>query len=107
MTPGFAKSRSELPWLPYESEDRVIINAHNFPAPSGWTPASLSTALWLDGADGTTMYDATSGGSVVAANGTVARWEDKSGNTRHVTQATAGTRPTLRASVINSKSAIE
>lgn len=30
VTPGFAKPRSELPWLPYESEDRVIINAHNF-----------------------------------------------------------------------------
>ncbi len=30
MTPGFAKPRSELPWLPYESLDRVIINSHNF-----------------------------------------------------------------------------
>ncbi len=30
MTPGFARPRSELPWLPYESLDRVIINAHNF-----------------------------------------------------------------------------
>jgi hypothetical protein len=30
MTPGFAKPRSELPWLPYEEQDRVIINAHNF-----------------------------------------------------------------------------
>jgi hypothetical protein len=30
MTPGFAKPRSELPWLPYGEQDRVIINAHNF-----------------------------------------------------------------------------
>jgi hypothetical protein len=30
MTPGFGKPRSELPWLPYESKDQVIINAHNF-----------------------------------------------------------------------------
>ncbi len=30
VTPGFAKQRSELPWLPYESLDRVIINSHNF-----------------------------------------------------------------------------
>lgn len=55
MTPGFARPRSELPWLPYESLNRVIINAHNFtPAvnygvPSGahlvsaWIP-SLDTA---------------------------------------------------------------
>jgi len=37
VTPGFAKPRSELPWLPYESLDRVIINAHNFTQP--WTPS--------------------------------------------------------------------
>lgn len=30
MTPGFAKTRAELPWLPYPEKDRVIINAHNF-----------------------------------------------------------------------------
>lgn len=30
MRPGFAKSRSELPWLYYPEQDRVIINAHNF-----------------------------------------------------------------------------
>jgi hypothetical protein len=33
MTPGYGKPRSHLPWLPYESEDRVIINAHNFTPP--------------------------------------------------------------------------
>lgn len=37
MTPGFAKSRAELPWLYYPRNDRVIINAHNFT--SAWTPA--------------------------------------------------------------------
>lgn len=30
MTPGFAKSRAELPWLYYPRNDRVIINSHNF-----------------------------------------------------------------------------
>lgn len=90
MTPGFAKPRSELPWLPYGKCNRVIINQHNF---GGWTPARLSLALWLDGADASTLYDATSGGSLVAADGTVARWEDKSGNARHATQSTSGSRP--------------
>lgn len=33
MTPGFAKSRQELFWLPYPEPDRVIINSHNFEAP--------------------------------------------------------------------------
>jgi hypothetical protein len=47
MTPGFAKPRSELPWLPYEEQDRVIINAHNFtpaafdPSVNGKTPNSV------------------------------------------------------------------
>lgn len=30
MTPGFAKSRRELFWLPYPEPDKVIINSHNF-----------------------------------------------------------------------------
>lgn len=30
MTPGAAKSRRELFWLPYPESDKVIINAHNF-----------------------------------------------------------------------------
>jgi hypothetical protein len=33
MTPGAAKSRQELFWLPYPEPDRVIINAHNFNPP--------------------------------------------------------------------------
>lgn len=34
MTPGFAKSRQDLPWLYYPRTDRVIINAHNFTPPA-------------------------------------------------------------------------
>lgn len=91
MTPGFAKSRAQLPWIPYGKCNRVIINQHNFT--TAWTPAALSLALWLDGSDAATLYDATSGGSLVAADGTIARWEDKSGNARHVTQSTSLNRP--------------
>jgi hypothetical protein len=50
--------------------------------------------LWLDGADVSTMYDATSGGSLVTNLGAIARWQDKSGNSRHATQAASGSRPT-------------
>ena len=63
--------------------------------------------LWLDGADSSTMYDATTGGSLVAADGVVARWQDKSGSSRHFTQATSGLRPTRRAAVKNGLDAIE
>ena len=46
--------------------------------------------LWLDAADGDTLFDATSGGNFVSANGSaVKRWEDKSGNLKHATEATA------------------
>jgi hypothetical protein len=67
-----------------------------------WTPAQTTTALWLDAADASTLFDATSGGSPVAADGAVARWEDKSGNANHATQSTEANRPVRKASVQNS-----
>jgi len=71
--------------------------------PAGaFTPPGINgLALWLDAADANTLFDATSGGSLVAANGGVARWEDKSGNGRHVTQSTAGNRPTRKTNQQN------
>ena len=39
MTHGYAQPRSKLPWLPYESLDRVIINSHNF------TPAAFDSSV--------------------------------------------------------------
>jgi hypothetical protein len=70
-----------------------------------WPSASVNPTsitglqLWLDASDASTLYDATSGGSLVAANGGVARWEDKSGNARHATQGTAGSRPTRKTAI--------
>jgi hypothetical protein len=69
----------------------------------GFDPLSLSPSLWLDASDSSTLYDAVTGGSLVAADGLVARWEDKSGNARHATQATSGSRATRKTSQINSK----
>jgi hypothetical protein len=58
--------------------------------------------LWLDASDASTLYDATSGGSLVAADGGVARWEDKSGNGRHFTQSDSSKRPARKTSQQNS-----
>jgi hypothetical protein len=59
-----------------------------------WTPAQLSTALWLDAADSST----------ITLNGaTVSQWNDKSGNGRNVAQAVATAQPTYNASGLNSK----
>jgi hypothetical protein len=100
MVPGYAKPREELPWLPYQKSDKVfVINSHNLKVP--WTPASIATALWLDAADSSTLFDAASGGSVVVADGEVARWQDKSGNARHATQSTLLNRPVRKVSVQN------
>jgi len=45
----------------------------------------VTCALWLDGADATT---------ITQSGGTVSQWSDKSGSARHITQATAGNQPT-------------
>lgn len=79
-----------------------------WPLPAIASPASLSgLQLWLDGSDGATLYDATTGGSVVAADAAVARWEDKSGNGRHFTQATSSVQPLRKTSVKNGLGAVE
>lgn len=62
-----------------------------------WTPAELSTAIWLDAADAATI---TLNGS------SVSQWNDKSGNGRHATQATASQQPTYLSAAVNSKNAI-
>jgi hypothetical protein len=52
--------------------------------------------LWLDASDASSLYDATSGGSLVVSGGVIKRWQDKSGNGLHATEATNG--PTRVAS---------
>ena len=69
-----------------------------------FSPSDLSPALWLDAADSSTLFDATSGGSTPADAGSVRRWQDKSGNSRHVTEATAA--PTRRTGVQNGKDVV-
>lgn len=53
-----------------------------------WTPAQITTALWLDAADAST---------ITLNGGNVSQWNDKSGNGRHATQATAANQPTYSA----------
>ena len=57
-----------------------------------WTPADITTALWLDAADASTI---TLNGS------TVSQWRDRSGNGRHVAQATAVKQPTYTLAAQN------
>jgi len=73
---------------------------------ASFDPRSLSPALWLDGADASTLYDATTGGSLVAPDGSIARWEDKSGNSRHATQGTVLNRPQRKTAIQNGRDAV-
>jgi len=50
-----------------------------------WTPAEITTALWLDASDADTITE---------DNGVI-EWRDKSGNDHHFSQLSAGNRPTI------------
>jgi hypothetical protein len=69
-----------------------------FPAQYGlWSPSNITTALWLDAADAST---------VTTVSGAVSQWNDKSGNSRNATQATAGSRPALTTAGQNGRNVI-
>jgi hypothetical protein len=82
------------------SSSKLLLAALTF------NPRTLSPRAWLDGADTSTFYDATSGGSLVANNGAIARLEDKSTNLFHFTQATAGKRPLRVDNFLNGRSVV-
>ena len=72
----------------------------------GFSPSNIAgLSLWLDATTG--LFDATSGGSAVTTDGSaVARWEDQSGNSRHITQATLASQPILKTAIQNGKNII-
>jgi hypothetical protein len=59
-----------------------------------WNPSMISTALWLDAADS---------GTITESGGEVSQWNDKSGNGFHLSQASAGSRPTYSATGFNGR----
>jgi hypothetical protein len=64
---------------------------------SSFSPLDLSPALWLDASDATT---------ITASSGSVSEWRDKSGNARHVAQATAANQPTTGTATQNGRNVI-
>ena len=64
---------------------------------SVWNPSMISTALWLDAADAST---------ITAPVGVVEQWNDKSGNGRNATQSTAGSRPTYTSAAVNNRNTL-
>jgi hypothetical protein len=77
-----------------------------FGGAQAFSPSSIAgLSFWLDATTG--LFDATSGGNPVTTDGSsVARWEDQSGNSRHITQTTVGARPILKTAIQNGKNII-
>ena len=66
--------------------------------PTIWNPSMITTALWLDAADATT---------VTTVSSAVSQWNDKSGNGRNATQSSANARPLYNATGISNLPAAE
>jgi hypothetical protein len=69
----------------------IYINPYQFAAP--WSPAEITTALWMDAADASTITE---------SGGAVSQWDDKSGNSRNATSSSTS-RPTYTANGLNNK----
>ena len=68
------------------------------PSFTQWTPALITTALWLDAADASTITP--------AGAGAVSQWNDKSGGAINFTQATAGSRPATGSATLNGRNVL-
>jgi len=57
-----------------------------------WTPSETTTAFWIDGDDALTIHDGA---------GKVFRWDDKSGELRHMLQTLGSEQPTTGSTSLN------
>lgn len=74
---------------------------------SGFNPLALSPLLWLDASDASTLYTDSGLTTLVAADGDpVGGWKDKSGNTRHATQASGTNKPAYKTAIKNGLSVV-
>lgn len=62
-----------------------------------FSPLDVSPALWLDAADAATITE---------SGGRVSQWNDKSGNSRHATQASGTAQPYTGVNTLNAKNVL-
>lgn len=75
---------------------------------TGFAPAPIATSdeLWLPDQLGAALaiwFDADDASTLTIVSNAVSEWRDKSGNNRHVSQATAGNRPAYVTNVLDGK----
>lgn len=70
-------------------------------------PTDITGCLaWFDATTG--LYNSAVGGSLVTTDGgSIGRWEDQSGNNRHLIQTTVGDRPKLKRNNLDNKNTIQ
>lgn len=80
----------------------ILINPYRFTAPNNSPDVVSGLSQWLKADDG--LYTDTGLTTPVSADGdAVAGWQDKSGNGRHMTQSTSGSRPLYKINIVNGK----
>lgn len=63
-----------------------------------WTPAQITTSLWLDASDATTITE---------SGGAVSQWDDKSGNGNDAVQGVGASQPSTGVNSLNSLNVIK
>lgn len=64
---------------------------------SPWTPAQISTTMWLDASDSAT---------ITLNGGNVSQWNDKSGNSHNAVQSNSSLQPAYTSSGLNGKNVV-
>lgn len=62
-----------------------------------WNPSMISTALWFDASDSST---------ITQSSNAVSQWDDKSGNSRNIAQTAPSQQPTFQSNTLNGKAVI-
>jgi lysophospholipase L1-like esterase len=103
---GWQGQQTNTTWYPdfihptILGHEQIAEEVYDIIYPERWTPSLIASrrsapvAVWFDGQDHTTQFQDTAGTVAVGGGDPIGRWNDKSGNSRNVTQSTAGQRPT-------------
>jgi len=99
---SFASGVTPITLTATATDDSAIDNVEFFyqGGASPWTPANITTALWLDAAEASTIHEDTTPGFV-------SQWDDKSGNGNDVTQVTGSLQPATGTRTLNGMNVLD